>query len=139
MEKIQAVASLEPSGGALDSLLQPARLRTALRANDRLKLYLTVLQAAATHARAPAQPLVDLAREIRAADITVRADAEWLADLPATATLQGDQLRVPELPRLATSLHDDLATMARPLAPDGDRVGTARRRACSTGWRSWPR
>ena len=122
MQKSEAVATLAGTDGALGSLLQPARLRAALRANDRLKLYLTVLQAAATHARAPQQPLLDLAREIRAADITVRADAEWLADLPATATLHGDTLRVPELPRLATSLHDDLLAMARPLldAPETD-------------------
>lgn len=118
MEKSDAVAQLADTQGPLGSLLQPARLRAALRANDRLKLYLTVLQAAATHARAPQQPLLDLAREIRAADITVRADADWLADLPATASLQGDHLGVPDLPRLATSLHDDLATMARPLQAD---------------------
>ena len=127
MEKTDAVASIEPHAGAMDSLLQPARLRTALHANDRLKLYLTVLQAAAAHAREPHLPLVDLAREIRAADIAVRADAEWLADLPATATLQGDQLRLPDLPRLATSLHDDLATMARPLAGEADAAALQQR------------
>ena len=120
MQKSNAVAALAGTNGALGSLLQPARLRAALRANDRLKLYLTVLQAAATHARAPQQPLLDLAREIRAADIAVRADADWLSDLPATATLQGETLRVPELPRPATSLHDDLVTMARPLLDPAD-------------------
>ena len=44
----------------------PARLRAALCANDRLKLYLSVLQAAAAHAHAPHQALLDLAREIAA-------------------------------------------------------------------------
>lgn len=126
MEKTAAVASMAAESVALGSLLQPARLRAALRANDRLKLYLTVLQAAATHARAPQQPLLDLAREIRAADITVRADADWLADLPATATQQGRALRIPELGRLVTSLHDDLATMTRPLTEESaDEPGRA--------------
>jgi uncharacterized protein Yka (UPF0111/DUF47 family) len=115
MEKTDAVASLAGRAAPLASLLQPSRLRAALCANDRLKLYLTVLQSAATHARVPQEPLLDLGREIRAADITVRAEADWLADLPATATLQGQTLRIPELPRLASSLHDDLVTMARPL------------------------
>jgi hypothetical protein len=41
MEKIEAVASL----GQL-RLLRPAWTKAALAANDRLKLYLTVLQAA---------------------------------------------------------------------------------------------
>jgi uncharacterized protein Yka (UPF0111/DUF47 family) len=134
MQKSDAVATLAATHGALGSLLQPARLRAALRANDRLKLYLTVLQAAASHARAPQQPLLDLAREIRAADITVRADADWLSDLPATATLQGDTLRVPDLPRLATSLHDDLQTMARPLVDDGVE-GADDREAATLGQR----
>ena len=63
MEKSDAVASLGQS-----SLLQPTRVRAALRANDRLKLYLTVLQAAAAHAHAPQQASLDLRREIAAAD-----------------------------------------------------------------------
>ena len=50
METMAAVASLGSARPSMDSLLQPARLRAALAANDRPKLYLTVLQAAVAHA-----------------------------------------------------------------------------------------
>jgi len=115
MDKMEAVASLGDSAPGSASLLQPARLRAALKANDRLKLYLTVLQAAAAHAHDPQQACLDLKREIAAADLAVRAEADWLHDLPATASLQGQAVRLPELPRLAQRLADDLQLMARPL------------------------
>lgn len=115
MNKDEAVNQLGAAAPGWSSLLQPARLRAALCANDRLKLYLSVLQAAAAHAHAPHQALLDLAREIAAAGIGVREQAEWLHDLPATAALEGEAVRLPELPRLARQLHEDLGQMARPL------------------------
>lgn len=115
MEKSDAVASLGQT-----SLLQPTRVRAALRANDRLKLYLTVLQAAAAQAAQPAQAALDLSREIAAAGVAGSDEADWLHDLPATARLQGQgrTVHLPDLPRLAQGLHDDLLTMARPLLDD---------------------
>ncbi len=123
MEKEHAVASL-----GLASLLQPGRLRAALKANDRIKLCLTLLQAAAGQAQSPGAPLPDFRREIASAGIEPRTEAEWLQELPATATPHGDGLRMPALPRLAHRLHDDLAAMARPLleAADVDPALTAR-------------
>ena len=128
MDKQQAVASLGAASQGLASLLRPARLRAALKANDRLKLYLTVLQAALAHARAPREAAVDLTHEIAAADIGARDAGDWLHDLPASASLQGDALHVPELQRLIGRLHEDLATMARPLVegPDADAALAAR-------------
>ncbi|GAB4556308.1 MAG: hypothetical protein Tsb007_14370 [Rhizobacter sp.] len=124
MEKQDAVASLDQASPGLSSLLQPSRVRAALKANDRLKLYLTVLQAAAAHARAPRDVSLDLTREIAAAGIGVREDADWLHDLPTTASLQGDTVQLPDLAKLAQRLHDDLATMARPLV-EGPAADTA--------------
>ncbi|HRQ02436.1 MAG TPA: phosphate transport regulator [Ottowia sp.] len=116
MEKSDAVASLGAEAPALSSLLRPAQVRAALKANDRLKLYLSVLQAASAHAHHPREAALDLSREIAAADISARAEADWLHDLPATAVREGaDALRVPDLPRLGLRLHDDLGVMARPL------------------------
>ena len=116
MEKSDAVATLGEQAPALASLLRPAQVRAALKANDRLKLYLSVLQAAHVHAHHPREAALDLSREIAAADITVRAEADWLHDLPATAASEADgALRVPDLPRLALRLADDLGLMARPL------------------------
>jgi uncharacterized protein Yka (UPF0111/DUF47 family) len=133
MRKEQAVAALGPS-----PLLQPARLRAALRANDRLKLYLTVLQAAAAHAASPERGVADLAREIAAADVAPRPLADWLRDLPGSATRRGDRLVLPDLPRLAGLLHDDLGAMARPL-PEPDAADATERDLATrvAGWQAW--
>lgn len=123
MDKSDAVASLGQT-----SLLQPTRVRAALHANDRLKLYLTVLQAAAAQAGHPEHSPLDLSREIAAAGVSVADEADWLHDLPATARRQGQAVHLPDLPRLAHGLHDDLLTMARPLLDDAaERDGFAAR------------
>ena len=115
MNKHEAVASLGQS-----SLLQPARVREALKANDRLKLGLTVLQAAAAHASTPERPSLDLAREIAAADIRPREEATWLREWPARAARHGRSLYLPEFARLTQRLAADLATMARPVLEEVD-------------------
>ena len=82
MEKVDVVASL----GQMQ-LLRPARIKSALAANDRLKLYLTVLQAAQTHADQPNAGRLDLSREFATAQVS----APWLHDLPATAFRDGSR------------------------------------------------
>lgn len=62
MQKSEAVAAMGPS-----TLLLPAWIKAALAANDRLKLYLTVVQAAAAHADNPESEPLDLRREMAAA------------------------------------------------------------------------
>ncbi len=117
MEKLEAVASLGQT-----ELLRPARVRAALAANDRLKLYLSVLQAAHDRAARSDAPTLDLSREFAAAGI----DAPWLAQLPANAYREDKVLHVPELARLAALLAADLCTMARPLEGEpgfDERVG----------------
>ncbi|HEY9213318.1 MAG TPA: hypothetical protein VIQ29_10760 [Ancylobacter sp.] len=111
MEKTGVVASL----GELQ-LLRPAWTKAALAANDRLKLYLTVLQAAQAHAEQPSNVPLNLKREFAAAQV----DAQWLTDLPSLAYLEGDILHLAELPRLIEALRDDLRFMARPLDGDDD-------------------
>ena len=68
MEKSDAVATLGEQAPALASLLRPAQVRAALKANDRLKLYLSVLQAAHAHAHHPREAALDLSREIAERD-----------------------------------------------------------------------
>lgn len=134
MNKLDAVASFGE-----DALLRPARVRSALAANDRLKLYLTVLQSAVAHAAAPERPRPDLSREIAAAGVSQREDAIWLRELPAGAWLEGEVLHVPGLPRLVAGLRDDLGTMARPLLDDdatGDETGAALG-ARVAHWQGW--
>jgi uncharacterized protein Yka (UPF0111/DUF47 family) len=107
MEKENAVASLGPS-----SLLLPAWIKAALQANDRLKLYLSVLQSAAQRAANPAATSPDWAREI--AHLGLR-EATWLKDVAKTAYLQDQTLIVPELSLWLDALAADLGIMARPL------------------------
>ena len=115
MNKQEAVASL-----GHDVLVRPTLVREALKANDRLKVYLTVIQAAAAHASAPQQPAVDLQREIAAADIRDRDEAAWLREIPANTLRDGRALSIPDFVRLRQRLGTDLRAMARPLADDVD-------------------
>lgn len=107
MEKEGAVASLGQS-----SLLLPAWIKAALQANDRLKLYLSVLQSAAQRAVNPAATSVDWTREITHMGLR---DATWLKDVATTAYLQDQTLIVPQLTLWLDALSADLSIMARPL------------------------
>jgi uncharacterized protein Yka (UPF0111/DUF47 family) len=114
MIKQDAVAALGQA-----ALVRPARVREALKANDRLKLALTVLQAAATQAAAPEPPPVDLTHEIAAAGIHEREDVRWWRELPGRAQVGEQGLVLPDLDRLVRHLGHDLDTMARPVLEDG--------------------
>jgi uncharacterized protein Yka (UPF0111/DUF47 family) len=107
MQKSQALASLGQRG-----LLLPVWVKAALAANDRLKLYLSVLQAASAHADHPNHDALDLTHELAAAGV---AAASWLHDLPAGASRVDGVLMVPDLEHLVVCLRDDLAVMARPV------------------------
>ncbi len=106
MEKAQAVESLGQR-----RLMLPAWVKAALSANDRLKVYLTILQAAASHAAHPNRDIPDLATEIATAGL----NANWLHDVVAAATRIDQDLHLPNLSRIVKSLGDELATMARPV------------------------
>lgn len=116
MQKTQAVASL-----GQHRLLLPAWVRAALAANDRLKLDLSLLQAAASQAAHPGRDLPDLSAELAAAG----PDAPWLRELVSAARRVDEDLLVPGLARFVASLQDELTTMARPVletTPAGDDV-----------------
>jgi len=124
VEKATAVASLGQY-----SMLLPALINSALQANDRLKLYLSVLQSAAQHAARPEAALVDWSREI--SHLGLR-DASWLKDIAASAYQQDQMLMVPELGLWLDALALDLKTMARPLCEVTDHCDSqllARRNA----------
>jgi uncharacterized protein Yka (UPF0111/DUF47 family) len=106
MHKAQAVAALGQRG-----LMLPAWVKLALSANDRLKVYLTLLQAASAHASHPKQDLPDLSVEMAAAGLS----AGWLQDVAASARRVEQDLVVPDLPRLVKCIAEDLTVMARPV------------------------
>ncbi len=95
--------------GQADILL-PALIAEGLAANDRVKVRLSVLQAAARHARDPRGARFDLTDECRAAGI----DAVAMQTLVNGASLlSGEQITAPGLGGLAAAIFDDVATMAR--------------------------
>lgn len=114
-QKTQAIAAM-----GQHSLLLPGWIKAALSANDRLKLYLSVLQVAFAHAEHPDRELPDLTAELVAAHV----DAPWLRDMPASASLVDGTLLLPDLARLVQRLSEDLETMARPLLPPDDQTDT---------------
>lgn len=108
MLKEKAVASL-----GQQSLLLPAWVKSALLANDRLKLYLTLLQSAAQHAAAPQAPLPDWGHDLAQAGLH---DTGWLQDLVKTAYVEDGTLMLPRLEPLLAALSTELVIMARPVS-----------------------
>ncbi|MCA1769269.1 MAG: hypothetical protein LC652_04715 [Halomonas sp.] len=125
MDKVDVVASL-----GQEQLLRPAWITAALAANDRLKVYLTLLQAAQAHADQPTTAPLDLARELSSTGI----NSAWLKDLPATAYRTGRLVNIPEFLRLAALLRDDLLTMARPFTEGTGEVELTLR---ASHWCAW--
>ena len=95
----------------------PVWVKAALSANDRLKVYLTVVQAATSHASNRDMP--DLVNEIAAAKL----DSTWLGDVAATARRVDGDLLIPDLSKLVKCVEDDIATMARPVLETNGRHG----------------
>ncbi len=91
-------------------LLLPSRIAEGLAANDRVKVRLSVLQAAAHRAREPKSARFDLTGECRAAGI----DAVALETLGNRASITvGERISAPGLGSLGTAIWDDVATMIR--------------------------
>lgn len=105
--KEKAVASLGKS-----NLLLPAWVKSALSANDRLKLYLSMLQAAVQHAQQPEQAPFDWAHELVAQGLQGEA---WLRDLVRASYLDEQTLVLPQHELLLNALSQDLVLMARPV------------------------
>jgi uncharacterized protein Yka (UPF0111/DUF47 family) len=93
-------------------LMLPLWIKAALSANDRIKLCLTVLQAAARHATQPEAELPDLSAEIKACSM----DAPALRDFIAKAHPLESGLSLPGLAAFMDKLAADLALLARPVA-----------------------
>lgn len=122
MLKEEAVSALGQT-----TLLLPAWVKAALAANDRLKLYLTLLQSAAQHAATPDVSPADWSQELAQSGLH---DVLWLRDLVKTAYFDDNVLIMPQLDALLTALSSDLAVMARPVCDADSHVaaGLALRR-----------
>ena len=108
-------------------LLLPARLAEGLAANDRVKARLSVLQAAAAHARDPGAPF-GLAEECRSAGL----DAFAMETLVDRASRSGDgRLSAPGLGDLCAAILSDVTAMAQAVAAGGAESGAATQRLAS--------
>jgi uncharacterized protein Yka (UPF0111/DUF47 family) len=116
MLKEKAVASM-----GQQSLLMPAWIKAALSANDRLKLYLTLLQSAALHANSPESPLVDWGRDLAQVGLH---NSGWLQALVKAAYFDDRTLIIPQLRQLLDALAADLSIMARPICDGGRESDT---------------
>lgn len=94
------------------ALLLPGLLADALAANDRLKLWLTLLQEAVAHSRQPEARLRNFEVERRAAGL---ADPQYDAVVAGARALSGDRILVPGVQELLKGIAADLATMLAPL------------------------
>ncbi len=124
MQKTEALSALGQT-----SLLFPAWIKAALAANDRLKVGLSVLQAAASHAAHPGEGPLSLETELAAAGL----DLPWLRAMPLSAALVEGQLVLPECERLLKTLSADLRLMAKPVE-EADGEGDASLGERVRGW-----
>jgi uncharacterized protein Yka (UPF0111/DUF47 family) len=95
-----------------DALLLPDVINDGLSANDRLKYYLTLLQAARAHAEQPERLGSTLRPEREASGVSDEALDDVVA---GSRRAGGDVLAVPAAGRLRQALFGDLAIMIKPL------------------------
>jgi uncharacterized protein Yka (UPF0111/DUF47 family) len=89
-------------------ILLPALIAEGLLANDRVKVRLSILQAAARHARDPAQVRFELADECRATGLDLVA-METLVN--RAGRLGDERITAPGLGNLRAAIWDDIASM----------------------------
>jgi uncharacterized protein Yka (UPF0111/DUF47 family) len=103
-------------------ILLPSLIREGLAANDRIKVRMSALQAAAQRAERPEAPITDLSAESRAAGLA----APILAALIEGAHAAGDgRFAAPHLPELIGDIAGDAATMIRAVAAGEPREAEA--------------
>ena len=106
--------------GQVDLLL-PSLIAEALAANDRVKLRLSVLQAAARRAGQPNSARFDLTAECRAAGVD-HVPLETLVN--HASLLAGDRVSAPGLGSLGAAIWDDMATMIRAVKAGDPALGS---------------
>lgn len=112
MLKDKAVESL-----GQQSLLLPAWITVALKANDRLKLLITLLQSAKQHATTPEAKVLDWGKDFRSAGF---AELDWVKEFATSAYLEDEALIVANQEDFFESLQENLALMARPIVETHD-------------------
>jgi uncharacterized protein Yka (UPF0111/DUF47 family) len=109
-------------------LLLPSLIADGLLANDRVKVRLSILQAAAGHARDPADLHFDLTEECRAAGIDV-VPLEPIVN--RASRLGGEQVTAPGLGKLLAAIWEDVSTMVHAVETGDTAQGDMFRRRLS--------
>jgi uncharacterized protein Yka (UPF0111/DUF47 family) len=105
-----------------NEILLPSLVAAGLAANDRIKVRMSALQAAARHAREPEQPVEELAAECHGAGLAPAA----LADLIRGAHLAGDgRIAAPKLAQLISDIAEDATEMIRAVGAGDKSEGDA--------------
>jgi len=113
--KTQIIEELGQGG-----ILLPALVAEGLAANDRIKVRMSALQAAVSHAQNPDRPASELAVESHAAGIAPAA----IATLIGGAHLIGpSRLAAPNLAKLMKEIQDDAAAMIRAVSAGAPSEG----------------
>jgi uncharacterized protein Yka (UPF0111/DUF47 family) len=103
-------------------LLLPALIAEGLAANNRIKVRMSILQAAGQHARDPAAPVMDLGPECNAAGLD--ASAARLMVEGAHQTIDG-RIAVPNLANLGGAALEDAEAMIRAVGAGAPSEGEA--------------
>jgi uncharacterized protein Yka (UPF0111/DUF47 family) len=107
-------------------LREIVQIEAALRANDRLKYYFSLLQLALSHADYPEQATTTLANERIACSI----DDMDLDSVVGAARREADRYYVPSCAKVIERIRDDVRTMAVPVLASSVRDGYADRLSC---------
>lgn len=103
-------------------ILLPELVKEALAANDRIKVRMSALQAAAQHAQRPDNPATDLAVESRAAGL---AEATLATLIRGARLCGGSHMTAPNLAELMKAIRDEAQVMVRAVGAGNTREGEA--------------
>jgi hypothetical protein len=106
-------------------LLMPGLVARGLAANDRLKYFVKLLQAAQAHASAPTLPARDLRVEREACGII---DQTFDHIVEGSSSIGNDTLHIPEAASIVKHLFEELAHMVEPLRLAGSSRADVRAR-----------
>ena len=123
MENLAAGAIDVVGNGEEAGLILPELLNRGLAANDRLKYYLTLLQAAKARAQQPHQQASDLHVEREAAGI---ADPAFDATVAGSSVDANGAVRIPGAHRIRALVIDDLQRMVQPIQVAAEIGASAR-------------
>ncbi len=124
MQKTEIVQTL-----GQQSLLLPAWLKTALKANDQIKVLLSLLQSAVASCRNPQQAPPDFSRELHSNDL----NQQWLQELASNTSVLNGDYQIIGLETFVTLITERIQAMAKPILATTPEAFAAR----VNDWLDW--